>query len=175
MDESNDQPEKKKKKLPRGRPWQKGQSGNPKGRPPVRVDVTTQFVEAMAERIPERIRVALSDKIGREIPKRWTYLQLWARRMRDDACNGDHNISKFIWERLEGKVKEQISHSFETPLEVVNQEELKDPYAPDQLSESVRQFVESGLLPENVARALIRSIAPDAKEDEIFSKESAPN
>ena len=160
----------------RGRPWVKGQSGNPKGRASVKIDLTRKFRESMAVRIPQEMRAKLVKQYGDEIPKRCTYLDMWVMRMRNDACNGDHIIGKYIWERLEGKVQEKVSHSFENPLDVaVAQKEAEDPDAPDKLTEAIRQIIEADILPEKVTQALVRSLAPESEDDKVLSEDSAPN
>lgn len=76
-----------------GRPFQKGQSGNPKGRPK-RQESVTEILHELS--LLKDVNLPSGEKITR---RRALAEQLWTQAIR----NGDISAIKFIIERLEGK------------------------------------------------------------------------
>lgn len=83
------------KKRPRGKPFQKGQSGNPAGRPPKDVCLTSLVKEYLDE-VPE----------GETDGKTWG--QRVALAMVKGAASGNAPLTKELFERVDGKVVERV-------------------------------------------------------------------
>lgn len=75
----------KKQPPPKGRPWPKGVSGNPKGRP--KSSLNKSLAKVLAERYPDA--------------KHTNELEL-CRRVVAEAIEGDVDMRKLIWQRIEG-------------------------------------------------------------------------
>lgn len=100
---------KTKKKTPgRGRnstSWKEGQSGNPKGRPPNPISLTTA-VKAMGDREAPKATIKDLNDLGANLPDKATWIQTLAARnwiKASDLKTGDV-MAKEINERIDGKV-----------------------------------------------------------------------
>ena len=78
----------------RGRPWKKGESGNPKGRPKGSKSLDVILREKLAKVPAGKGRVALAEKLVDKAIK--------------DAMKGDQAALKFLWERHDGKLAQII-------------------------------------------------------------------
>ena len=77
------------------KPWKKGQSGNPKGRPK-KADCLTSLLKEEIEKVdPE-------DKDGR------THMEMIVDATMRLAKNGNATALKEIWERMDGKVRDKL-------------------------------------------------------------------
>ncbi len=98
--------------LKRGNPaWKKGVSGNPNGRKPNGLCLTSLVKEYLHEH-PEG--------------QKWTYAQALARAMIAKALKGDVRMMELIWERVDGKVTQTISGPDGGPIKVSTAQELTD-------------------------------------------------
>jgi len=84
------------------RPWKKGESGNPSGRP--KRLLTDAYTAQLA-------RVKDGDRQHR------TYAQLIAEAQIKQAINGNTMAAKEIADRVEGKARQAVEVTLETPLE----------------------------------------------------------
>ena len=84
-----------------GRPFEKGQSGNPGGRPKTKV-------------LSERLREALQENDGAAI--RWIIARLVLQ-----SAEGAVDATKLIFDRTEGKVAQPIIGDEEAPISVMFQ------------------------------------------------------
>ncbi len=83
-----------KKKVP-GKPFQKGKSGNPKGRPKKDVCLTSLLKEEI-------------EKICPFNKENKTWLQLTVEATMRLAIQGNSTALKEVWERIDGKVKDNV-------------------------------------------------------------------
>lgn len=90
--------DKPKKKMPKGKPFKKGQSGNPKGRPP-RAKLIPDMLRAIGEE-----EVEASDGSG----EKKTKLQIVLDKIYQKASKGDLACAQFIADRTEGKALQTI-------------------------------------------------------------------
>lgn len=90
----------KEKKMPRGKPWQPGQSGNPAGRPPKELCLTSILKEKLLE-IPEEV----DGKPNTEGKSRG---ELIVDKAVELATRGDERHLREVWDRIEGKVPQAI-------------------------------------------------------------------
>lgn len=91
-----------------------GWSGGP-GRPPNDKSIT----DKTRKELNRETTVPVKNAEGEETGKRTvTYLQLFVESQIKRAINGDSAAAKNIWDRMEGRVIEQIEHS--TPLDGFN-------------------------------------------------------
>jgi len=108
------------------KPFKKGESGNPKGKPKG-VSVTQYLRELM----DEEIDMAIKNSAGQTIRvERHTLAKAIAMRIRDLALKGDGRIAssyiQMIQDRLEGKVAQQIEvKAPKMDLSKLTNEELK--------------------------------------------------
>ena len=93
---------KQQKQLPRGRPFLKGQSGNPKGRPPG------------GRALSDRLKEALQEDDG--AAARWIIARLVLQ-----SAGGAVDATKLIFDRTEGKVAQPIVGDEEAPIPVTLQ------------------------------------------------------
>ena len=77
-----------------GKPFKKGQSGNPKGRPKMEVC------------IPDILRSILQEKIGEG--EKITRLEAILKKVVKMAYDGDHGAIDFLADRTEGKAVETV-------------------------------------------------------------------
>jgi len=99
-------------KRPRG--WQKGQSGNPKGRPKGDICLTTHIKRVLAE-------VCEDPKAdGR------TYAELFARALIANAIKGNGPAIKEILNRVDGVTKQTIDLALRTHEQALTELELLD-------------------------------------------------
>lgn len=81
----------------RGKPFKKGESGNPKGRIPGSKNFTTAVREAMQ---------AVAEGTAS------TYQELIVKRVMQMAIGGDSAMIKLVWEQLDGRPAQKVSASF---------------------------------------------------------------
>jgi len=93
--------EEKKKKMPRGKPWQKGQSGNPKGRPKNERSITAM----LRNQLDMVADITLEDGT-KNTEKTWAELIVDA--VLKGAATGDGRLTKELLDRLEGKVADKV-------------------------------------------------------------------
>ena len=87
----------KKKKGGLGKPFKKGKSGNPKGRPVGSLSITTEIKRAL-ERIPKDQR-----------ENKRTYLELLIMKILDKAIkDGDNQMMRAIWNYVDGMPRQSI-------------------------------------------------------------------
>ena len=84
-------------KVPRGTPFPKGVSGNPKGRPKKENCLTDIMREKLAEMDPDT---------GLYTRAEWIVLCTYGL-----ALKGNSAALKEVWERMDGKVKEEIEQT----------------------------------------------------------------
>ena len=112
------------RKPPLGRRFQKGRSGNPKGRPPNKSCLTALLREELDKASPE-------DKEGK------SYAELIVQSMIRLAIEGNSTALKEIWDRIDGKTTTPMSvETREQPALVVIR--FVDP-ATGELTESLPQ------------------------------------
>ena len=89
-----------------GKPWKKGQSGNPKGGP-----------GAFTRRLPDidqlMARVLAEEKDGR------TAMEAILMALRGKAAKGDIRAAEVLLDRAYGKIKQELGLTSTAPLEVV--------------------------------------------------------
>lgn len=116
-----------KQGLKKGRPepplksrWKKGQSGNPKGRPPKELCLTS-LVKAELELQAEQGGQLLRNKDGS--PKTWA--QILATAIVRQAARGNATALAQLWERLDGKIPQALEHQGPGggPIEISTQRE----------------------------------------------------
>ena len=78
-----------------GRRWVKGQSGNPKGRPPKRVSITS-LVKEILDEVPEEGKPGVKNTEGK------TWAELVAAALVRGAVEGNSAHLKELLERMEG-------------------------------------------------------------------------
>ena len=93
------------KRLRNLKPWKPGQSGNPKGRPPKNISLTS-LLKA------EIVKINPSDK------KRRTWGELIVLATIQHAIKGNATALKEVWERIDGKAP-QIVGEDENPVRVI--------------------------------------------------------
>jgi hypothetical protein len=94
------------------RPWKKGESGNPSGRPKRPISEAYQA---------QLTRVKDGD------PQKRTYAQLIAESQIKQAIKGNTMAAKEIADRVEGKARQDVEVTLETPLEFHVQVNFVDP------------------------------------------------
>ena len=93
--------EETKKKMPRGKPWPKGQSGNPKGRPKNEHSITAM----LRKQLDKIADITLEDRT-KNTEKTWAVLSVAA--VLRGAASGDGRLTKELLDRLEGKVADKV-------------------------------------------------------------------
>ena len=93
-------------------PWKKGESGNPSGRP--KRPLTDAYNAQLA-------RVKDGDRQGR------TYAQLIAEAQIKQAIKGNTMAAKEVADRTEGRVRQAVEVTLETPVEFHVQVNFVDP------------------------------------------------
>ena len=99
--------EKQKKSKGNGKPWQPGQSGNPKGRPKKDCSLTSLLKEEL-DKVPE-----LKDKSGATNTKTWRQLLVQAWLL---GAMKKSDLLKELLDRVEGKVAQPISGDKDNPI-----------------------------------------------------------
>ncbi len=109
------------------KPFVKGQSGNPGGRPKG-PSLTRLLREALA-----KTEIRKKDGSSMRLPEGQTVLDLVATIVLQQALGGDVRIIKEIWDRLDGRVPAKVDaavhHSSPTDLVVLLKEETIDDVA----------------------------------------------
>lgn len=90
-------------------PWQPGQSGNPNGRPK-NTECLTYWL-----RLYQDYTIAELDRIDK---KQCTAAQLIALQQIKQALKANQPATEHMWNRLEGRVPQQISHAGKVEIEV---------------------------------------------------------
>ena len=90
-----------KKRMPRGKPFKKGEVHNPHGRPRKELSITDALRTLMDE-VP-------TIKIGSTVNTDKTWAQLVALGMLLKATKGDASMAREIIDRLEGKVAQPVT------------------------------------------------------------------
>src|SRR5215471_19622836 len=95
--------------------WQKGQSGNPSGRPKKR-PITDEYFWLADQEIPEKMRKQLETKFGLILPKGATFAKMTAIRRFMEAMGlkpeqGGTRAAKEIADRMEGKPPQRLEIS----------------------------------------------------------------
>lgn len=93
-----------------GRPFQKGKSGNPGGRPK-RGPATDALALIADKRTPEEYLQKLPPSIAKIIGKKPTMMQVAMFRAYIMAIQGNIGAMRFIVERLEGKIPAEVSQA----------------------------------------------------------------
>lgn len=89
------------------RPWTKGQSGNPAGRPKRVKSIADAVARFGKLEAPEAIRQKMAKHFGVHVDK-VTVWDAWILRIWVAALDGDSWATQFIAERTEGKVREGL-------------------------------------------------------------------
>lgn len=87
--------------------FKKGQSGNPKGRPPKELCLTSLVKEELEQQAKTKEGKLLFNKDG--TPK--TYAQLLAGAIVSQAAKGNRTALQQLWERVDGKVPIKLEHA----------------------------------------------------------------
>ena len=97
--------EKQGRKRGLGRPFQKGQSGNPNGRPPNDTCLTALLRKEIE-------KICLSDKQGR------TWKELIVMATMKLAMEGNSAALREVWERSDGKIQQPVTGVAGGPVEI---------------------------------------------------------
>jgi len=97
--------EKQGRKRGLGRPFQKGQSGNPNGRPPNDTCLTALLRKEIE-------KICLSDKQGR------TWKELIVMATMKLAMEGNAAALREVWERSDGKIQQPVTGAAGEPVEI---------------------------------------------------------
>ena len=89
---------------PRGKPWAKGVSGNPSGRP------KSNLNRLLSEFVAKKATV-----LGR----RETYEQLMVQQVVALALKGDKDMLTFVWDRLEGKPAQSVDFTDQATVNLI--------------------------------------------------------
>ena len=81
--------------------WKPGQSGNPKGRPPKAISITS-LVKEILDEVPEEVKPGVKNTEGK------TWAELVAVTLVRGAVEGNSAHLKELLERMEGKVTQPI-------------------------------------------------------------------
>ncbi len=95
--------------------WQKGESGNPNGRPRNRYSITAFLREIGEEPVPGEDGLTRAKRLARK---------LW-----DQAEDGDRQLAQYLVDRLDGKPKERIEQEGETVVRIVFEQGNTEPVA----------------------------------------------
>lgn len=91
-----------------GRPWPPGQSGNPRGRPPKSLSLTSSLKDKLGELCPEDIEKA---KVENRAPRTW--LQVIVDSTLTLAASGNEKALMLVFDRIDGKAKATVVHEGE--------------------------------------------------------------
>lgn len=104
-----------------GRPFKKGQSGNPKGRTPIPEEVkeARKFNKLEVERVLDKFLGLTRDELFIRLrdPQTAMLERIVGRIILKASKGGDHFRLDFLLNRLIGKVKEAVEHSGKVTLE----------------------------------------------------------
>lgn len=104
--------------------WKKGQSGNPKGRPPKPKCIPDLLRWSGELEAPEALVAKMRTVFGIPASQKLTVNEATILRSRMEALNGDSRHLAFWAERTEGKTTDRLEVSGGTKLEIV--EEIVD-------------------------------------------------
>lgn len=94
------------------KPWKKGQSGNPSGKPK-RGPLTDALALIADKKTPEELLAKIPPGVAKVLGKKPTLAQILMFRLMYAAIAGDVGATRLIFERLEGKVPAEI-HTADT-------------------------------------------------------------
>lgn len=102
-----------------GHRWKKGESGNPRGRPPREACITSLLVELL-DKNAEGLSDEMLKKIGLKAGDKRTWRQLVAKAILCGAAMGKPGLVQELLDRLEGKVAQttELAGIRGQPLEV---------------------------------------------------------
>jgi Family of unknown function (DUF5681) len=92
------------------KPWQKGKSANPGGRPK-RGPLTDALALIADKKTPEELLQKIPPSIAKVLGKKPTLAQVLMFRLMYMAIAGDVGATRLIFERLEGKVREDVQQT----------------------------------------------------------------
>ena len=98
MKKPTDKQKKKRGRIENLKPWKKGQSGNPKGRPPKHLCLTSKLWDTLHKECPD----------AKAKGEKW--LDVIINQLLVHASRGNSGIVKEIFDRIEGKVTQPISN-----------------------------------------------------------------
>jgi hypothetical protein len=113
VEQNSDKTEKKQEKRG-GTQFQKGQSGNPDGRPKGTKNFSTLVDETIKEIAKEK---------GITVQEAW---QILMKKAYNKAIDGDHSFWKEIFDRYYGKPKEKVNIEGDINWKVINYHNEKD-------------------------------------------------
>ncbi len=93
--------------------WQKGKSGNPKGRPPAE----KSWAARMRHYAQSSVGLVMADLEREDYKER--AMDAIVRRLFQDAINGDKKAAEIIIERVEGKPRQQVDVGLQVRDQVV--------------------------------------------------------
>lgn len=106
MSENIQKTESKQRQLAGLKPFKKGQSGNPKGRPKGTVSITAEIRAKLLKIYPEKQATVIGDD-GKKIKKeKKTYLEMLIKSIFENAIkNKDTRMLNQIWAYIDGQPK----------------------------------------------------------------------
>jgi len=116
-----------KKQLKNLKPMKKGEKGRSNGRPKGSVSITKQMKEVLREVILMR------DKKGKEL--KMTQAQMLAKSIARRAINGNDNMSKLIWNYMDGMPKQELGIDADVNI---------NPYTNEQLADIAKRIIGNG-------------------------------
>ena len=132
---------------PKDKRWRPGQSGNPKGRPPKELCLTSRVTERLNQKCPSEVTKA-TFRFGPPPDRKMgniTWLDVFVERALSFAVSGKPgSVSAIgeIWSRLEGKVKEIVS----IPDPIRQEINVKREFDADRTAGVIAALIEAGVL-----------------------------
>mgnify|MGYP001590930178 CR=1 FL=1 len=127
--------------MPKGTPWQQGQSGNPNGRPPNPLSVTNKGREYWLRPAPPGLVKEVFGKKQRGV----TYGDCYWHALMSDACAGTPDLRiharDVLYERFEGKVPQPLLKP-DQPLPAEGG--YADIYSPEFLARLITDLIKDG-------------------------------
>jgi hypothetical protein len=109
-------PAKKRGRVENLKPFKKGHSGNPGGRPK-RGPLTDALALIAEKRTPEELLAKIPPSVAKVLGKKPTLAQVLMFRLMYMAIAGDVGATRLVFERLEGKVKGDIQQSDDSKMD----------------------------------------------------------